>query len=1539
MGVLRSTDGGTSWSQLATDDFANQRIKNLIPTSIDLDPGPGVQQVVLAGTISGNGITGSRVYSVQGGALFRSTDSGESFTQVTVAPGSTGAVTGLIADPNDDMRFYAAVPGTSGGVFRSDDGGVTWAPVNTGITGITASDVIELAVHDAGATTVLYAALANGDDVTGVFRSTDNGANWATLAGVPAAFNAGSAFAEKINLVADPVVDDVVYISGQGDGANILRYDPAGGGSWVNITEGGTASNTDPHADSRDLVFLNNTTLLQSDDGGFYFIQNPRNAAANDWQSFVGNMGAVEFYSTAYDNLNNLIFGGTQDNGTSIQDGPSSTTWDRFLGGDGQTSQAARSGGNVVRYSMSNNLTGFIRRTFDNTNTQVGATANVQLASAATPAVALSGLNATDAGFTGFFFFPYEVNATDSNRLLLGSQVSGGLYESANMGDVIADVTPAGMGPVTSVAYGATNNADAAYVTDTNGDVWVRTTATGAFTRTNFDATPGTGIPLDVIMDPNDFNIVYVVDANGVFQSTNAGGAWTELSENLGLLNSPLNLRSVALVQNTAAPGDGVLLVGGQGGVYRRLPALGLPGAANWTELGSNMPNTIAEDLRYDAADNLLIAGTFGRGAWTVNNAVDRVQAATVMNVCGDEDHMNQDDLITLARNLANPLILDVSINGVLKLGVPIATLAQINVFGQGGNDNLIVDSSNGLINVPNGIRYDGDGACPGEAPPVGLDRGVDTLTLQQTDGPTITSDTLGVGALPGSGVSTIVADPGNIQTVYFEELEPVVDNVPSPTFTINAGVVGSLLNESNAINYTASDLFGATWGKVTIDAFEPIHFTNKVDLSVDAGAGSDEISLNNPSTPTGLTGITINGGDPTAGSDTAIVSATAGDDAIVFFPTTDDDATVTGAGPVPITLATIEQAVIDAQGGSGDTLTYRTPTGEDSIHFTPGAEFSSGTIVAQNDLTPSGPLMPLAFTNLANVGAGALAFEDDSDDRVDDLFVAGTDNDESFNVSDAGEVTVRAVGDFSLIMPQISTQDGVDHLTLLGLSGVDRFAVAGNHPFDDGVGAGAGLVVEGGDSDGDLLLVRGEDGTDDDFRVNPGLSIGSVEVNLVSTIYTGVEHLQVGGDPADTDTLRINDFFEDNQWTVRQSSFLIDVVQIDQRESIEYFFFDNVTLFNFGGTDTFRVYPTNLSGFTTDLRIMANAGAGDPVDDVVEIIGTEGVDTVTSDADTITMNGTAVTILDDGAGLAQVTVATLGGDDEIDLDLDLAGVLKRVEAGDGDDNVNLAGTMDADIFGGLGNDIIVGSPLADRIYGGPGNDRIEGGAGNDTIYGEAGNDRLEGNEGNDLLLGGDDDDFIRWEVGDGSDTNLGGQGIDELLFVGDGTDESFAVFQNDDSVARISRNGAFGSTLTSIEDLLVLGQDGADTFEIEDLYTSDIRNVALGLGVGDAAADAVIVHGRNLADDLLITAFEGGASAFVKGLRYDVIMSGESAAEGDTLNVRGNFGDDSIKAADGVEAFIGIILDGNDGDDFLVGRRDPERRTRRRRARRRRRR
>jgi uncharacterized repeat protein (TIGR01451 family) len=153
-------------------------------------------------------------------------------------------------------------------------------------------------------------------------------------------------------------------------------------------------------------------------------------------------------------------------------------------------------------------------------------------------------------------------------------------------------------------------------------------------------------------------------------------------------------------------------------------------------------------------------------------------------------------------------------------------------------------------------------------------------------------------------------------------------------------------------------------------------------------------------------------------------------------------------------------------------------------------------------------------------------------------------------------------------------------------------------------------------------------------------------------------------------------------------------------------------------------------------------------------------------------------------------------------------------------------------IFGGPGNDIIVGGRGDDQIDGENDNDTINGGAGNDslcgdngrdvlvgglgndTLFGETGNDVLAGGVGNDLLLGGDGNDVLDGGVGDdrlyglaGNDTLVGDVG-NNILVGGSG---------NDTLVARPGRNILIGGegidTLygNAFDDILIAGSTAND--------------------------------------------------------------------------------------------------------------------------------
>ena len=95
----------------------------------------------------------------------------------------------------------------------------------------------------------------------------------------------------------------------------------------------------------------------------------------------------------------------------------------------------------------------------------------------------------------------------------------------------------------------------------------------------------------------------------------------------------------------------------------------------------------------------------------------------------------------------------------------------------------------------------------------------------------------------------------------------------------------------------------------------------------------------------------------------------------------------------------------------------------------------------------------------------------------------------------------------------------------------------------------------------------------------------------------------------------------------------------------------------------------------------------------------------------------------------------------------------QRIEvfAGDGNDNVQLAGSikLDAWLDGGNGNDRLHGAKGNDVLLGGAGRDWLDGGQGNDVLVGGDGNDFLLGQSGNDILIGGAGADVLNGGPGD----------------------------------------------------------------------------------------------------------------------------------------------------------------------------------------------
>lgn len=587
-GVLRTTDGGATWSQLGTTALAGDNFTSVAARGTTL----------LAAAESNWG------FSLVNG-LFRSTDSGANWTLISDGahglPNAT-SVSDLVGDPLQSNVLYAAVTGANGGVFKSTDTGATWSNITSGIGIVNSTTAkIKLAVHHDATNVAVFAtvdnfsATVNDDTLSGVFQSV-NGGSFVAL-DVPSGGTQGNLHG---TIAADPNNPNIAYVGLGGGSANYLTRIDASKPSGSQITKISGGSFGSPHVDTRDMQIDANGNLILSSDGGLFRLPTPT-ANTGVWSAIVGDMSVFEFHDIAYDDVSHVIMGGSQDNGTLVQHAPGSATWDHPGFGDGgdvvidNVSRAAS--GQSIRYFSSQNLGGWERQVYDSANNLVSTTFLASIADAQ-------------------FSTPVALNNVDPTRLLVGG--SGHIYQSLNQGTSLTAIATAVVNWFVGggmMVYGGVQNsiADPDLIYAASGqNVLKQTTAGGGFTTTS----PGGGYIYGVTDNPTNWATVFAIDHNQVFESTNAGATWADVTGNLTSISVP-DFHSIDYVHGAV---DDALVVGTSSGVFDAKVS-GLGGSVSWSKFGGNLPDAITYDLAYDAKDNVLVAGTMGRGAWLVNNA------------------------------------------------------------------------------------------------------------------------------------------------------------------------------------------------------------------------------------------------------------------------------------------------------------------------------------------------------------------------------------------------------------------------------------------------------------------------------------------------------------------------------------------------------------------------------------------------------------------------------------------------------------------------------------------------------------------------------------------------------------------------------------------------------------------------------------------------------------------------------------------------------------------------------------------------------
>lgn len=300
VGLLRSTDGGTTWSLHATAPFVGQGFYKII-----VDPQDG-----------------KRLFAATTGGLFRSLNGGTTWTRSrafetwdisirTPGAGSTSATAGLFAACAD-------------GLFRSVNGGNTWTAVSLpgSSAGFTRMEVSQ-APSNAG---IVYAFAALGNGTAKLWRRAGFSSSFVAV-NLPGDLQVGQAWYDWFLAVA-PNNPDVVYLGA----INVHKGVRGASGTftWTNISARSSADSI--HPDQHAIAFAPNdpNVVYIGNDGGIY--RSPDAGAT--WRSLNLGLNITEFeYLAQHPQHEAWLLGGTQDNGTLRHEGEE--VWFHVQDGDG----------------------------------------------------------------------------------------------------------------------------------------------------------------------------------------------------------------------------------------------------------------------------------------------------------------------------------------------------------------------------------------------------------------------------------------------------------------------------------------------------------------------------------------------------------------------------------------------------------------------------------------------------------------------------------------------------------------------------------------------------------------------------------------------------------------------------------------------------------------------------------------------------------------------------------------------------------------------------------------------------------------------------------------------------------------------------------------------------------------------------------------------------------------------------------------------------------------------------------------------------
>lgn len=572
VGILKSDDGGYSWSQLGAAAFANKSISRVLVH-------PAQPLTLWASTTQAEAGFICNV-PAGGNGIYKSTDGGATWPSITLAGKS---VDDLVMDPFNPLVLYAGAYGF--GIYKSVDGGASWgAPLGGGLPS-SAFGRIDLAVHPTIPNTLYAVFIDNSGFLINFFKTVDGGANWTPFPTQPAGvFCRGQCW---YDLYLETAPDGTLWAGGD---ENFRTVDD--GASWQ-----ATAL---VHSDQHAIAFGPDGTVWNGNDGGV--VSSIDNGAT--WTQRNTRLGLMQFYPGAslHPTIGFIALAGAQDDSSFAF--ASTPVWNQIYAGDGAATAFDFTNPGNVWYASQQFLV-------------IGKTLNHSAFSDVNTGLTDSG-NKTNSPFIAQF----AMCPKNAQVLIAGSQTvwrtnnGAGLWSANSAAPLLAG------GSIRSVAFDPADvNCNIYYAGLQNGKIFRTTVGGGAAAGNWVDIStglPGRGVS-DLAVDPANSNVIYAAitgfgPGQQVYKTVNALAATPSWSlSGSGIANSAAN---AVLVDPGASS---VVYAGTDLGVFRSIDS-----GVSWSAFMNGHPVAPVYDLQANATTGVLISFTHGRSAFQLSQPAPR---------------------------------------------------------------------------------------------------------------------------------------------------------------------------------------------------------------------------------------------------------------------------------------------------------------------------------------------------------------------------------------------------------------------------------------------------------------------------------------------------------------------------------------------------------------------------------------------------------------------------------------------------------------------------------------------------------------------------------------------------------------------------------------------------------------------------------------------------------------------------------------------------------------------------------------------------